>query len=272
MKRLILLVFLITIFPIGCNLDTSTNTNIAVRQTEKQDYQSEIHNHIAPSKKRNGVILPGLEHGLIQSPINILTKTVEHVENRAIAVSFKDEVEYVENLGHTIQLDFAEGSTITAHGKIFQFKQMHFHTPSEHLLDGMTFPMELHIVNKAVDEKNGAVEFLVVSILFKMGDENTFINEFYDLIPKEENTVHKIQTGRVKLSDLLMVTRKDESEEGLYFYKGSLTTPPYSESVNWYIDRHIYEASQEQIQNINKIQGYNARDVQEVYGRVIEGS
>jgi carbonic anhydrase len=132
--------------------------------------------------------------------------------------------------------------------------------------------MELHIVNSAVDAENGEVEFLVVSILFKMGDENPFISEFYDLIPKEENTVHKIQTGRVKLSDLLMVTRKDESEEGLYFYKGSLTTPPYSESVNWYIDRHIYEASQEQIQNINKIQGYNARDVQEIYGRVIEGS
>ncbi|MHC4268703.1 MAG: carbonic anhydrase family protein [Planctomycetota bacterium] len=272
MKRLIYLAFLIILFPVACNLETRTNNNITSRQVEKEVYESTNHNHIAPSKKRDGTILPGLEHGLIQSPINILTKTVEHVENRAIAVSFKDEVEAVENLGHTIQLDFAEGSTITAHGKIFRFKQMHFHTPSEHLLDGMTFPMELHIVNSAVDAENGEVEFLVVSILFKMGDENPFISEFYDLIPKEENTVHKIQTGRVKLSDLLMVTRKDESEEGLYFYKGSLTTPPYSESVNWYIDRHIYEASQEQIQNINKIQGYNARDVQEIYGRVIEGS
>ncbi len=272
MKKLFNLVFLIILFPNACNLETRTNNDITSRQVEEQVYESTNHNHITPSKKVNGTILPGLEHGLIQSPINILTKTVEHVGNRAISVSFKDEVEAVENLGHTIQLDFAKGSTITAHGKVFNFKQMHFHTPSEHLLDGMIFPMELHIVNDAVDEENGTVEFLVVSILFKMGNENTFINEFYDLIPKEENTIHKIRAGQVKLSDLLMVTRKDESEEGLYYYKGSLTTPPYSESVNWYIDRHIYEASEEQIKNINKIQGYNARDVQEICGRVIEGS
>ncbi len=272
MKKLFYFVFLITLFPIACNLETRKNNDIMSRQVEKQVYESANHSHITPSKNGNGTILPGLEHGLIQSPINILTKTVEHVGNRAIAVSFKDEVESVENLGHTIKLNFAEGSTITAYGKIFHFNQMHFHTPSEHLLDGMIFPMELHIVNDSVDEKSGEVEFLVVSILFKMGDENKFISEFYDLIPREENMVHKIETGRVKLSDLLMVTRKDESEEGLYFYKGSLTTPPYTESVNWYIDRHIYEASQAQIQNIHKLQGYNARSVQEKYGRVIEGS
>ncbi len=271
MKRLTYLAFLITLFLVSCNQETKTGNNIDMWQTEKRSYMSENNTHYASSKE-NAAIMPGLKHGLIQSPINILTKTVEQVENRAINVSYKDEVESVANLGHTIQLNFAEGSTITAHGKIFHFKQMHFHTPSEHLLDGMRFPMELHIVNNTVDGKSGEVEFLVVSILFKMGDENKFISDFYDLIPKEENTVCKIQTGRVKLSDLLMVTRKDASEEGLYFYKGSLTTPPYTESVNWYIDRHIYEASQEQIQNINNLEGYNARDVQEKHGRVIEGS
>jgi len=260
------------LFPVACNLDTKNNNNVATQQIQEHADKLTNNTHNTSTNREDGVILPGLEHGLIQSPINILTKTVEHVGHRAIAVSFKDEVESVENLGHTIQLNFAEGSKITALGKIFHFKQMHFHTPSEHLLDGMRFPMEVHIVNDAVDEENGEVEFLVVSILFKMGDKNKFISEFYDLIPKEENTVHKIQTGRVKLSDLLMVTRKDESEEGLYFYKGSLTTPPYTESVNWYIDRHIYEASQEQIQKINNIEGDNARSVQEKYGRVIEGS
>ncbi|GJQ60455.1 MAG: hypothetical protein SCALA701_32560 [Candidatus Scalindua sp.] len=240
---------------------------------EVHDVTHSSHNsHIVPSRKELGAILPGLKHGLIQSPINILTKNVDHVGSRAINVNFKDEVESVENLGNTIQLNFAEGSTITAHGKIFHFKQMHFHTPSEHVLDGMRFPMELHIVNSAVDEESGEIEFLVVSILFKMGDENKFISEFYDLIPKEANKIHKIEPGLVRLSDLLLVTRKNESEEGLYFYKGSLTTPPYTESVNWYIDKHIYEASQEQINNINDLQGYNAREVQDIYGRVIEGS
>jgi len=209
---------------------------------------------------------------LIQSPINVLTKTVANVDSRTINVRYKDEVNAITNMGHTVQLYFAKGSTISAHGKTFQFKQMHFHTPSEHQLDGMTFPMEMHIVNTAEDEENGRIEYLVVSILFKMGDENKFISDFRDLIPEEIDSVHNIQSGRVRLSDLLMVTRKDKSEEGLYFYKGSLTTPPYSESVNWYIDKHIYEASPEQIQTIKRIEGNNARQIQEIHERVIEGS
>ncbi|MHC4454577.1 MAG: hypothetical protein ACYSWS_07750, partial [Planctomycetota bacterium] len=74
MKRLIYLAFLIILFPVACNLETRTNNNITSRQVEKEVYESTNHNHIAPSKKRDGTILPGLEHGLIQSPINILTK------------------------------------------------------------------------------------------------------------------------------------------------------------------------------------------------------
>ena len=271
MKKLIYVILLVIILTTACNSDKSINTGTALldnRQPEK--FESESHDVSAES--RQGFALPGLDHGLIQSPINILTKIVEHVDNRAISVKYKDEVDTITNLGHTIQLHFAEGSTISAHGKTFHFKQMHFHTPSEHQLDGMTYPMEMHIVNAAHDEGNGRIVYLVISILFKMGEENKFISDFHDLIPEEKHSVHNIQTGRVRLSDLLMVTRRDKSEEGLYFYKGSLTTPPYTESVNWYIDKHIYEASPEQIETLKKFEGHNARRVQEIQGRIVEDS
>jgi len=271
MKQSIYVILLATLLTIACNLDKKINTGTTLQNNRHTDeFEAESHDISAGNKQ--GFALPGLDHGLIQSPINILTKTVAHVDSRAITVRYKDEVDAVANLGHTIQLHFAEGSMIIAHGKIFYFKQMHFHTPSEHQLDGMTYPMEMHIVNAAKDEENGRIEYLVVSILFKMGEENKFISNFQDLIPEKEHSVHNIQTGRVKLSDLLMVTRKDKSEEGLYFYKGSLTTPPYTESVNWYIDKHIYEASPEQIQTIKKFEGHNARRIQEIQGRIIEGS
>ncbi len=271
MKQLIYVILLAILLTTACNSDKKINTSTTLqnnRQTE--EFEAEFHDKSTENKQ--GFALPGLDHGLIQSPINILTKTVAHVDNRAITVRYKDEVDAVANLGHTIQLHFAEGSTIVAHGKIFYFKQMHFHTPSEHQLDGMTFPMEMHIVNAAEDGETGVTEYLVISILFKMGEENKFISDFNDLIPEEKHSVHNIQTGRVRLSDLLMVTRKDKSGEGLYFYKGSLTTPPYTESVNWYIDKHIYEASPEQIQTLKKFEGHNARRIQEVQGRIIEGS
>ena len=271
MKPLIYIILLATLLTTACNSDNKNHTGTTL-QYKSHTEESEAESHDNSTENKQGFALPGLDHGLIQSPINILTNTVEHVDSRAITVRYKDEVNAIENLGHTIQLHFAEGSTIMAHGKTFQFKQMHFHTPSEHQLDGMTYPMELHIVNSAEGENNGESEYLVVSILFKMGEENKFISDFYDFIPEEENSVHNIQTGRVRLSDLLMVPRKDKSEEGLYFYKGSLTTPPYTESVNWYIDKHVYEASPEQIQTLKKFEGHNARRVQEIQGRVIEGS
>ncbi|MGR3292757.1 MAG: carbonic anhydrase family protein [Candidatus Scalindua sp.] len=271
MKQLIYVILLAFLLTTACNTDKKINTGTTlqnIRQTE--EFEAESHDIAADHK--HGFALPGLDHGLIQSPINILTSTVAHVDSRTINVRYKDEVDSITNLGHTIQLHFAEGSTIVAHGKTFRFKQMHFHTPSEHQLDGMTFPMEMHIVNTAEDRETGETEYLVISILFKMGEENKFISEFCDLIPEKEYSVHNIQTGRVRLSDLLMVTRKDKSEEGLYYYKGSLTTPPYSESVNWYIDKHIYEASPEQIQTLKKFEGHNARRVQEIQGRIIEDS
>ncbi len=271
MNKLIYVILLATSLITACNSEKIINPDTTIRNIRLSEELVAEPQDIA-TEHEQGFTLPGLDHGLIQSPINILSKTVAHVDSRTINVRYKDEVDSIMNLGHTIQLHFAEGSTISAHDKTFHFKQMHFHTPSEHQLDGMTFPMEMHIVNTAEVGENGEAEYLVVSILFKMGEENKFISDFHDLIPEEKHSVHNIQTGRVRLSDLLMVPRKDKSEEGLYFYKGSLTTPPYTDSVNWYIDKHIYEASQEQILAIKKFEGNNARKVQEIHERVIEGS
>ncbi|MCP4265745.1 MAG: carbonic anhydrase family protein, partial [Candidatus Brocadiaceae bacterium] len=54
-----------------------------------------------------------------------------------------------------------------------------------------------------------------------------------------------------------------------FFYKGSLTTPPYTESVKWFVMKTIIDASPEQIQQINKIEGDNARRIQALYGRSV---
>ncbi len=270
MNKLIYVILLATSLITACNSEKIINPDTTIRNIRLSEELVAEHQDIA-TEHEQGLTLPGLDHGLIQSPINILTKSVANVDSRTINVRYKYDVNTITNLGHTIQLYFAEGSTIMAHNKTFQFKQMHFHTPSEHQLDGVTYPMEMHIVNVAEVLDTGKTEYLVISILFKMGEENKFIRDFRDLIPEKKHSIQNIQTGHVKLNHLLMVTRKDKSEEGLYFYMGSLTTPPYTESVSWYIDKHIYEASPEQIQNIHKYQGNNARRIQEIHGRVIEG-
>jgi carbonic anhydrase len=220
------------------------------------------------TKKQQGYALPGLDHGFEQSPINIISsqsKTGKH----KITLHFNDEINKVENLGHTVQLDFQEGSSITVDDTTFVFKQCHFHTPSEHLIDGQTFPAEMHIVNLLPNkDKTATPQYLVIGVLFKVGKENKFIADFLSSIPKEENESAKLKAGTVKLADLFGNVSKGLKGHN-YHYRGSLTTPPYTESVRWYITKHIFEASEEQIEAINKIEGNNARHVQALYGRTV---
>ena len=222
----------------------------------------------ASTKIEQGYALPKFDDGPAQSPINILSSYTEK-DNHKIAIRSNGEINAVENLGHTIQLDFADESTTTVDGRIYKFKQLHFHTPSEHLVDGMTFPMEMHMVNVSKDQKDTLKSvYTVIAILFKMGKENKFIKEFLNAVPADENEKVTLQPGLVKLDDLFAGIPKNELES-YYHYSGSLTTPPYTESVDWIIRKYIFEASPEQVVAIEKMEGDNARHVHALYDRKI---
>ncbi|MFN5355132.1 MAG: carbonic anhydrase family protein [Bacteroidota bacterium] len=218
--------------------------------------------------KKDGIILPGLDHGMEQSPINISSSTNEKGHHK-ISLFFKDSINKIENLGHTVQLDFNEGSSITQDDTSFIFKQCHFHTPSEHHIDGIMYPMEMHIVSLMPDtNKKATPQYLVISALFKEGKESKFIADFLSSIPKNENEKAAVRGGQVKLSDLFGSVSKEVMGQ-YYYYRGSLTTPPYTESVRWHVTKHIFEASPEQIEALHTIEGNNARQVQATFGRVV---
>lgn len=205
-----------------------------------------------------------------QSPINIISLTDSTEDRHTITFHFNDKINAVKNLGHTIQLEVLEGSTITVDGETFEFKQMHFHTPSEHLLDVVTYPMEMHMVHTLKGQEEGQTpQYLVIGVLFKMGKESAFIDEFINTIPEEEHTKKQIMVGEIKVSDLIS-EKPEQVLDSYYHYMGSLTTPPYTESVRWYVSKHIYEGSPEQIQKILQIEGANARQVQSLNDRTLE--
>lgn len=215
--------------------------------------------------------LPGLEHGLIQSPINILTTTLREASRHELEVTsvHDDKATAVVNKGHTIELEFDPGTEVTFDGKTYDFIQAHFHTPSEHQIDGMTFPMEMHFVSERKKQDSKNPEYLVLAAFFKMGNENKFINGFINKIPTHENDTVSLSDEPVYVDDLIGPINPDRE---YYFYKGSLTTPPYTESVNWLILREIIEASPDQIGTINDLEGDNARHVQARFGREIEAN
>ena len=222
----------------------------------------------AVTKSVQGYAIPRFDDGPYQSPIDIITDSTSKDSSQYFSIKFNAGVTAVENLGHTIQLDFKEGSTTLAGGKTFSSKQFHFHTPSEHMIDGMTFPLEMHIVNILKDSgKQHDPQYLVIALLFRMGKENKFIREFLSAIPKEEGK-DTLPSGSVKFEDLLLDVPAKEAQ-GYFSYQGSLTTPPYSETVHWIVKKYILEASPQQIMTIEKMEGDNARHVQALYTRKV---
>jgi carbonic anhydrase len=235
--------------------------------------QSPVHKHQddKESKQEKAYLIPGLQHGLLQSPINILSGEVQQGKY-SITLNFDGQINMVENLGHTVQLDFKPGNTITFAGKTYEFKQIHFHTPSEHLIDGMTFPMEMHVVNMlSASEEHDVPEYLVLAYLFKMGKPDPFIDMFIDLIPHGENQTQEVDLNMISRG-ITNDNQMKNTMRSFYHYKGSLTTPPYTETVDWYVISTIFEASPEQILRIHEIEGDNARHIQAVYGREVDAN
>jgi carbonic anhydrase len=223
----------------------------------------------AQVKVEQGYGFPRHSDKLAQSPIDIVSLNTDKTGKEQISFAFQSDINAAKNLGHTVELEFKEGSICKVNGKTYVCKQFHFHTPSEHLVDGITFPMEMHIVNVLNDSANASKpSYLVLAVLFKTGAENKFLKEFLSKIPNEEGKEDTLQTGEVKLNDLLSQFTKNDLKS-YYAYRGSLTTPPFTESVQWVILKHVMEASQDQIMAIEKMEGNNARHVQAINDRII---
>jgi len=262
----------------ACNSEDKEKTKSAASTSEGQpapkdtsiaDNEVRAEAPDALSKTEQGYALPHHANEFAQSPINIITKQTDKNHGEPLSFVFHSDINAAENLGHTIQVDFKPGSTCMVNGKDYSSKQFHFHTPSEHLVDGMTFPMEMHIVNMVIDSgKKDNPSYLVVALLFKMGAENNFLKEFLSKIPEKEGEKNELPLGQVKLEDVFSQIPKNEMKS-YYTYKGSLTTPPYTETVQWVILKYIVEASEEQIMRIERMEGNNARHVQAVNDRKI---
>ena len=142
-------------------------------------------------------------------------------------------------------------------GKKFELKQFHFHTPSENTINGKHFPMEAHLVHL---NKNG--EIAVIGIMFKIGKENKALKKFQNKISNKLNHKNKI-TSYLNPEELLPKTKD------YYRFNGSLTTPPCSEGVRWFVFKDAVEMSKEQLKLFSNIMGKNNRPTQPINARKV---
>ncbi|PID77189.1 MAG: carbonic anhydrase [Deltaproteobacteria bacterium] len=195
--------------------------------------------------------------GKNQSPINLTGFTEAELPPVKFLYQPAGGKEVVNN-GHSIQVNYAPGSTFSIGGDNFELKQFHFHSPSENQIDGKLYPFEAHFVHM-----NDAGEIAVVAVLYNQGEKSKALCQFWPQIPKKAGETKKLE----KAADASMFLPENKD---YYYFNGSLTTPPCSEGVRWIVFKEAQTVSKEQINAFTKVMHHpNNRPVQPVNSRLI---
>lgn len=190
--------------------------------------------------------------GKMQSPINIDSKKIEMMtpDKGEMILNFGKEITKAEDNGHSIQV--TDSGKATINGRQFNLTQFHFHAESEHTVDGKHYPLEVHFVNQSQDGR-----IAVIGVFFKVGHENLGFKEVLD------DVVNKKVAAITDMDQLI------PGNKSFYHYLGSLTTPPLTENVEWYIMKAPLEVSQTQLDDFKKYYSHNNRKIQPLNDRKI---
>lgn len=198
--------------------------------------------------------------GELQSPIDIKDTSLTTITPIKFFY-YKSPRMALKNTGHTVEINYGEGSDIIIGKTEYKLKQIHLHTPSEHTINGEQKPMEIHFVH--ISSSHRAV---VIALFAEEGEENEYFKPIIKYLPKNKNDFdifyHK------NLSPKNLVPEKKE----YYKYTGSLTSPPCTEGVSWFLIKEPITLSGEQIDAINKVVGTNNRPIQPTNNRNIKES
>jgi carbonic anhydrase len=196
------------------------------------------------------------KEGKWESPIDIPEATASDLPPLVLNYS-GTPINIVDN-GHTVMVTYAPGSFLTVGKNKYELKQFHFHHPSEELIQGKQFDMVVHLVHQ---DPEG--HLAVVAILLKQGRENPLIAQLRGTVPKEKEHPVTLPGVVINAKDIL------PSHLGYYTFPGSLTTPPCTEGVTWYVVKTPVEISAAQLDWFAKLYPSDARPIQPLHGRTI---
>ncbi|RIV79979.1 carbonic anhydrase [Pelagerythrobacter aerophilus] len=191
--------------------------------------------------------------GLNQSPIDLGTPNARgNVELSTMFGTVSGEMALGEE---KVQVDFvdADGKGMKSGGTMFNLVQVHFHTPSEHAIDGKRFPLVAHFVHATDDGRLG-----VLGVMFEEGRTNPGLSNILEAHASGDGTPVTFDIDTMVPDDL-----------DVYRYMGSLTTPPCSEGVNWHVADTQVEASAQQIAALRGALGPTARSLQPQGSRLV---
>lgn len=194
--------------------------------------------------------------GTTQSPVDVVSADFQD----APPISFHYEATPINivNNGHTVEVVYEPGSYMEVDGQRYDLVQFHYHVPSEHTIDGQSFKAEVHLVHK-----NAAGQNAVIGLLLDEGAENAGLQPFIA-------DVAKATSEETELPGTVDATAFLPSFEDTIRYQGSLTTPPCTEGIQWFLMTSPVQASAEQLAALSGVFNGNNRPVQALNGRVLE--
>ena len=197
--------------------------------------------------------------GARQSPID-LTGAVP-ARPHDLAIHYVPSPLEAINTGYTVQVNVAPGSALIAGGKQYALQQFHFHRPSEHTVDGKAAAMELHLVHL-----DTAGNLAVVGVFLQVGRHHAELERVWAHLPSRPDERWRGEGDALNAADLLPTDRS------YYGYVGSLTTPPYTEGVRWFVLSEPVAVSQAQVDRYAALFAMNARPLQPLNGREVSFS
>ena len=195
--------------------------------------------------------------------INLTTAAAKPQDLPNLVFGYKPSNLSMTNNGHTVQETYDAGSTLSRTGSpaTWALAQFHFHAPSEHTVDGVSYPMELHLVHVDAGGKPAAV----VGVFIKAGAEHGGLAAAFKALPARSGDKNAPAGAKIDARTLL------PADKTFFTYAGSLTTPPCTEGITWYVLRTPIEISSAQIHAFTDLEhlGLTNRPLQSLGGRVL---
>lgn len=194
--------------------------------------------------------------GLHQSPIDIPRHAF--LTRHWVKTYWGAELGKVNSDGQSVKVDLSGKVRFDVDRKSYKATEIHLHSPSEHQLSGLSYPMEIQMILET-----GRGDKIAVAAFAEIGSEN----------PELEKILSKLKpdgSGAIQPIDHFAVSHLFPDDFSAYRYQGSMTVPPCTEGYAWSILRKPIELSADQMAAFRKHVSSNSRPIQPFHGRKFE--